>query len=437
MKFNFFTKKGRPTLIEKEVCKKIANLIKDEVITESQIEDYVSQNGMASNFEELEILHAYLTGEVPLNDYSNSSLYNDKVSLEESNVNYEENVEEENIEEENDDFEEQIKPKNNDQIKNQETMSENGFNPFEQPVIERDYTKGVVDNVDESLYEYAKVVEDFDSDTGSENFEDYEEDDIPQAEFNTNPEEDYMDDDSDMSSDMGGSSKLAEGNLQDLSPAQKRKSAEKTADAMLGLYCKFVPAPFKQWASFKDKKINELSLKKEIDLDMQLDGDLTIKDYIDNHNKQVEAIFEVTEEQKNEIREPLIDVLLEQELALTPTQRLLMAVGGHLTTLGISAFQLAQNNKMALETFKQFQSDKIMSSQPYQQAQPQAQPYQQPKPQAQHYQQTQTQSTPPPTSSGSSYEEMTDYDKKIASDIIDIIDAEHDPNVSVENTMED
>lgn len=429
MKFNFFTKKGRPTLIEKEVCKKIANLIKDEVVTESQIEDYVSQNGMASNFEELEILHAYLTGEVPLNDYSNSSLYNDEVPVSNSNGDYYEN-----IEDDDDDFEEQIKPKNNDQLKNQETMSDNGFNPFEQPVIERDYTKGIVDNVDETLYEDAKVVEDFDANTGSENFESYEEDDIPQAEFNTNPEEDYMDE-SDMGGDTGGSSKLAEGNLQDLSPAQKRKSAEKTADAMLGLYCKFVPTPFKQWASFKERKINELSLKKEIDLEMELDGNLTIKDYIDNHNKQVEAIFEVTEEQKNEIREPLIDVLLEQELALTPTQRLLMAVGGHLTTLGISAFQLAQNNKMALETFKQFQSDKIMSSQPYQQAQPQAQPYQQARPQAQPYQQAQ--STPPPTSSGGSYDEMTAFDTKMANEIMDIIDAEHDPNVSVENTMED
>jgi hypothetical protein len=423
MKFNFFTKKGRPTLIEKEVCKKIANLIKDEVITESQIEDYVSQNGMASNFEELEVLHAYLTGEVPLDDYSNSSLYNDGNDTE-------------TIEQEGE-FNKTIEPEYKNEFKNEETMSEKGFDPFEEPVIERDYTKGIVDNTDETLYEDAKLVEDFDADGGSDDFQTYEEDDIPQAEFNMNPEEDFSNDDSDMS-DGGGSSKLAEGNLQDLSPAQKRKSAEKTADAMLGLYCKFVPAPFKQWASFKERKINELSLKKEIDLEMELDGDMTIKDYIDNTNKQVEAIFEVSEEQKNEIREPLIDVLLEQELALTPTQRLLLAVGGHLTTLGISAFQLAQNNKMALETFKQFQSDKIMSSQPFQQAQPQGQPYQQPKPQAQPYQQAQPQSsTPPPSSSGNNFDEMTAFDTRMASEIMDIIDAEHDPNVSVENTMED
>ena len=163
----------------------------------------------------------------------------------------------------------------------------------------------------------------------------------------------------------------------------------------------------------------------------QLFPKLTLQPIIEN---AVQHGF-LEQKQKNELREPLIDVLLEQELALTPTQRLLMAVGGHLTTLGISAFQLAQNNKMALETFKQFQSDKIMSSQPYQQAQPQAQPYQQARPQAQPYQQAQ--STPPPTSSGGSYDEMTAFDTKMANEIMDIIDAEHDPNVSVENTMED
>jgi hypothetical protein len=77
MKFNFFAKKGRPTLIEQEVCKKILNLVKKEVVTESEIQDYINKNGTASSFEDLEFLHTYLTGEVPIEEYSNSSLYND------------------------------------------------------------------------------------------------------------------------------------------------------------------------------------------------------------------------------------------------------------------------------------------------------------------------------------------------------------------------
>ena len=408
MKFNFFTKKGRPTSIEKEVCVKITNLIKDKVITESQIEEYVSQNGMSTNFEELDTLHDYLTGKVPFDDYSNSSTYNDSNNTQKIEQEYKK------------------------EFKNEEKMSENGFDPFEEPVIERSYTKGIVDDIDESLYDDANVIEDFDAEGGNDDFQNYEEDDIPQAEFNINPEEDY--DDSDLIDGESGSSKLAEGNLKDLSTAQKRKSAEKTADAVLGLYCNFVPAPFKHLASFKERKINELSLKKEIDLEMELDGDMTIKEYIDNTNKQVEAIFEVSEEQKNEIREPLIDVLLEQELALTPTQRLLLAVGGHLVTMSVTAYNLAQNNKMALETFKTFQSDKVMSSQPFQptQPKPQYQPYQQPQPQSQPKPQSFT-----PTSSGNNFDEMTAFDTKMASEIIDIMDSKHDPNVTIESTMED
>ena len=77
MKFNFFAKKGRPTLIEQEVCKKILNLVKQEVVTESEIQDYINKNGTANSFEDLEFLHTYLTGEVPIEEYSNSSLYSD------------------------------------------------------------------------------------------------------------------------------------------------------------------------------------------------------------------------------------------------------------------------------------------------------------------------------------------------------------------------
>lgn len=436
MKFNFFVKKGRPTLVEKEVCSKISNLLKEGVITDSQINEYISENGITSSFEELEVLYAHLTGEVPLDDLSSTSIYND---YNDEKINNDLEIE--------DYVEQELEDKSN--FNKEEKMSEE-FNPFEQKVVERDYTKGVVDNVDESLYEDTKVIEDFDDDSVADYQSFEEEEDIPQVEFNME-EEDELIDDTDDSENRG--SKLAEGNLQDLSPAQKRKSAEKTADAILGIYCQFIPAPFKSFASFKDRKITELSLKKEIDLEMELDGDVTVGEYIKNQNTQIEEIFTVSEQQKQEIREPLIDVLLEQELALTPTQRLLMAVGGHVVTMGIASYQLSQNNKMALETFKQFQADKMMSYQApapqySQQQRPQTQQQtttQQPKPQPQTQTQPKAQSTikeEPKTVSfadvnDNNYEEMTAFDTKIAKDIMDIIDAEHDPSVTVEDTNED
>jgi hypothetical protein len=87
---------------------------------------------------------------------------------------------------------------------------------------------------------------------------------------------------------------------------------------------------------------------------MNLENNVSVKDYIDGVNEQVDDIFKVSEDTRNEIKDPLIDVLLEQELALTPTQRLLLAVGSHVVTMGFSAYQLAQNNKMALESFEKY-----------------------------------------------------------------------------------
>jgi hypothetical protein len=112
--------------------------------------------------------------------------------------------------------------------------------------------------------------------------------------------------------------------------------------------------PFKSWASFKDHKIQKMAFEGKIDLEMPLENGITVKDYIDGNNEQVEEIFKVSDETREEIKDPLIDVLLEQELALTPTQRLMLAVGSHLVTMSFSAYQLAQNNKVALETFERY-----------------------------------------------------------------------------------
>jgi hypothetical protein len=97
-----------------------------------------------------------------------------------------------------------------------------------------------------------------------------------------------------------------------------------------------------------------MAFEGKIDLEMPLENGITVKDYIDGNNEQVEEIFKVSDETREEIKDPLIDVLLEQELALTPTQRLMLAVGSHLVTMSFSAYQLAQNNKVALETFERY-----------------------------------------------------------------------------------
>jgi len=147
-------------------------------------------------------------------------------------------------------------------------------------------------------------------------------------------------------------------NLEDLSPSQKRKAAEKTADALITTYTNLVPIPFKAISSFNMRKLEQRHLKDEIDINMVIMDDGTkVRDYCEGVNQQVEETFVITKEMQDEIREPLIDVLLENNFALTPTQRLIMVVGGQIVQMGITAIQFMQQNKNAMETFKKFHEE--------------------------------------------------------------------------------
>ena len=166
--------------------------------------------------------------------------------------------------------------------------------------------------------------------------------------------------------------------------------------------------------------------ENKVDLSMQLENNVSVKDYIDGVNEQAQEVFKVSDETKEEIKDPLIDVLLEQDLALTPTQRLMLAVGGHLVTMGFSAYQLAQNNKQALETFEKFHIQMNQQKAPvYQETNERVakKPRPRTRPQEENLSKHEQESV----------EEimrmMNDNDSDIDED--DIIDAEHDPSVDV------
>ena len=356
-KFWFFDRKGRPTTNEKKICDNFNSLIDEGKLSNNQIEEYLEEYGKPMNEDELDEMLGYLTGsDSNGNNYSyadgddSDDGDSDVGDGDDSYVNSEE-VE----------FQE---------LNNQQNINVNpiNFNPFEEPVIERAYTKGFQQKSDNDDDYSDSEVDDNDTiftdndlkiPKDGESIID-EEEDIPEPEWaNTggfsgqNDVEEEYDEEYDDEDDEGNQ-KLGGDNLQDLTPAQKRKSAEKTADALLNMYCQFVPMPFVKWSSFNDGKIQKMVFDKKIDLSMQLENNVSVKDYIDGVNEQAQEVFKVSDETKEEIKDPLIDVLLEQDLALTPTQRLMFAIGGHLVTMGFSAYQLAQNNKQALETFEKF-----------------------------------------------------------------------------------
>lgn len=146
--------------------------------------------------------------------------------------------------------------------------------------------------------------------------------------------------------------------LQDMSPSQKRKAAETSADALLLAYGNLAPIPFKKISSFNIGKLDNAHLKGELDKDMVISEDgTTVKSYCVSVNEQVDQVFEITKEMKDEIRPPLIDVLLENNFALTPTQRLLMAVGQQVVQMGLTSVQFMQQNKAAMNQFKAFHKE--------------------------------------------------------------------------------
>lgn len=414
MKYPFFGKKGRPSSKEQEICRKINQMINSGAISESEIEEITSMNGIPENEEDLEALYNVLTGDS--SDGGNSDYDTQDVDYEEEQSSFQQ-------------AKTNQEPNMNKGIQSGNSNAGDGtnpisFTPFEEPVIERSYTKGVVGQ--------EETTEDY-SDNGGEgvNFDEQDlqkpiDEDIPEPAWaggftSTGNEDSGHDSEEEYSDEEYSDEKLGGDNLEDLSPAQKRKSAEKTAEAILNMYCNFAPLPFKKWSSISDGKVQKLVFENKIDLNMQLENNVTVKDYIDGVNEQVEEVFKVSDETREEIKDPLIDVLLEQELALTPTQRLMLAVGSHLVTMTFSAFQLAQNNKVALETFEKYHRQMNESRQTTtttSNSEPR---------------QTRTRPVDDDNLTGTdreSVEEMMRQMQGMGSDS-DIIDAENDPNIEI------
>lgn len=141
--------------------------------------------------------------------------------------------------------------------------------------------------------------------------------------------------------------------VDNLNPNTKRRAAEQTAKAILSGYAKLAPQPFKWLAKIDEQKVEQMSFEGQIDINIEVSEGMTFDDYVKQTNEQVDEIFEVQEETLDEIREPLIEVLMEQEMELTPQQRLTMAVVSHLFQMLTVALKLRKQNNRILEYQKQ------------------------------------------------------------------------------------
>lgn len=136
--------------------------------------------------------------------------------------------------------------------------------------------------------------------------------------------------------------------LSDLPLHTKRKAAEQTADTLLKGYAQLAPIPFKWMSKFPESKIEKMAFNGEIDLSIEVSDGVTFDDYMKQTNAQLDEIFEVDSDTLSDIREPLIEVLMEQNMELTPTQRLIAAVLSHLVQMFTVALKLRQQNNRIL-----------------------------------------------------------------------------------------
>jgi hypothetical protein len=149
-------------------------------------------------------------------------------------------------------------------------------------------------------------------------------------------------------------------NLKDLSPKEKRESIEKTADAILLAYQQYIPLPFVYFASYNEKKLDKLHDAGEIDLETQVRRDgTTFRQFVQTFNKDVEEKFAITNEEVESLREPLIDVLSEQDIAMTPLQRLMFIAGQHLVAKVFLCVKFLRDKKADMDTMREIHAEKM------------------------------------------------------------------------------
>lgn len=154
--------------------------------------------------------------------------------------------------------------------------------------------------------------------------------------------------------------KNEDSNLKELSPKEKRQAVEKTAEAILLAYRNYMPLPFVYFASYDIKKLKKLEEEDLIDLQTPARRDgTTFLEYTKEFNEKVEETFKVSDAEVEALRETLIDVLSEQEIAFTPTQNLLFTFGQIVVAKTMTCIQLYREKKSDIEEMKEMHRERM------------------------------------------------------------------------------
>jgi hypothetical protein len=176
----------------------------------------------------------------------------------------------------------------------------------------------------------------------------------------------------------------------DMSSGNQKKSTKKFAKYIVEAVCALAEKGFVWYANkdINESKLAEYELNGEINLSilvtLENGQDATVKTFFQQQCLAAEQLAKFEDEEKKDLSEALYAVMLEKGVAPTPTQELMIVLGGILVKKGAILLSLKSQTSSLLNQLKAM-------NQPQQQA-----PYQEPQPQQQaQYQEPQYQQTEP------------------------------------------
>ncbi len=145
----------------------------------------------------------------------------------------------------------------------------------------------------------------------------------------------------------------ANSNVKDLTPEQKKEAAAKTSKMAVEAYSTYKPLPFIYFSSYDQKKLEKDHENNEIDLEGKIKQDgTTLGEFVQEFNSNVAETFKVKEDTKSQLEDALYDVLMEKDIALTPTQRLVGVLALDVVGSIVATFKLRGQMKSDMEEIK-------------------------------------------------------------------------------------
>jgi hypothetical protein len=250
-------------------------------------------------------------------------------------------------------------------------MSDNNFeidfNPLQENVIQREYTKPNVQVIDASPIEEPVFI--------SPSFEELQ----SGLENNINPEQPSQGDGRTVWGQDGEPSS-ANPYTENLDKKDQKAASAALVEAVLDGYTQLNGFANKL-IQFNPKKVENLMQTGEIDPNISLPiggQNVSILDYIQEYNSQTDGVISVSDEFKDKVRPVMLRVFMKRNIGMTDEQLLAYYFGVDIISKGATVFALRKQNAELLSSLKDMTSQQVSTPPPTQA--PRQEPREQPAP---------------------------------------------------------